>query len=165
MKKTMTYLLLLAGTLLLAGCQKEGGISGGKGEIRFSASARPDTKTAYGAYDATDPKNATWQSIDWVEGDEIRIYSDKAVRRVGFESGAAANALYHWADYSVTNVTAGTANTEDGWSSATLVNLSNDGSGDPYDQEKVDDAYHVGNGLMWPDANSAKFYAVYPMNR
>ena len=46
MKKIMTYLLLLAGILLLAGCQKEGGIFGGKGEIRFSASARPETKTA-----------------------------------------------------------------------------------------------------------------------
>ena len=176
MKKTMTYLLLLAGILLLAGCQKEGGISVGKGEIRFVASARPETKTVYGGYFKPDPNDdekwvdanpadAAWQSIDWVAGDEIRIYSDKAVRRVGFESGAAADALYHWADYSLTNVTAGTANTEDGWSSATLVNMSNDGTGDPYDQEKVGDAYHVGNGLMWPDADPAKFYAVYPRLR
>lgn len=165
MKKTMTYLLLLAGTLLLAGCQKEGGISGGKGEIRFVASARPETKTVYGAYVAG-TGNTGWQSIDWVNGDKIRIYSDNAVRRVGYESGVAASALYHWADYSVTNVTAGTANTEAGWSSATLVNMSNDGTGDPYDQEKIGDAYHVGNGLMWPDAStSATFYAVYPMNR
>lgn len=174
MKKTMTYLLLLAGTLLLAGCQKEGGLFGGNGEIRFSASARPDTKTVYGGYykenddhnwEKVDPADATWQSIDWTAGDEIRIYSDKAVRRVGFESGAAADALYHWADYSLTNVTAGTANTEAGWSSATLVNMSNDGTGDPYDQEKVGDAYHVGNGLMWPDSDPAKFYAVYPRLR
>ena len=164
MKKTMTYLLLLAGILLLAGCQKEGRISGGKGEIRFSASARPDTKTVYGAYVAG-TGNTGWQSIDWVNGDKIRIYSDNAVRRVGYESGVAASALYHWADYSVTNVTAGTANTAAGWSTAELVNLSNDGTGDYYDQEKVGDAYHVGNGLMWPDANEAKFYAVYPMNR
>lgn len=162
MKKTMTYLLLLAGILLLAGCQKEGRIFGGKGEIRFSASARPDTKTAYGAYDATDPKDASWQSIDWVEGDEIRIYSDKAVRRVGYETGAAADALYHWADYSVTNVTAGTANNEEGWSTATLVNMSNDGN---YTQEDVGENDHPGNGLMWPDANEAKFYAIYPRLR
>ncbi len=152
MKKTMTYLLLLAGILLLAGCQKENGISGGKGEIRFLASARPDTKTAYGAYDTEDPKDAIWQSIDWVEGDEIRIYSDNAVRRVGFESGAAADALYHWADYSVTNVTAGTANTAEGWSTAELENRNDDGNG-------------AGNDLMWTDANSAKFYAIYPKNR
>jgi len=157
MKKTMTYLLLLAGTLLLAGCQKEGGISGGKGEIRFVASARPDTKTVYGGYYkedddhnwlAADPKDATWQSIDWVAGDEIRIYSDKAVRRVGFESGDAADALYHWADYSLADITSGTANTADGWSSATLVRMSDDGA-----------------GLMWPEANTAKFYAVYPRLR
>lgn len=152
MKKTMTYLLLLAGILLLAGCQKEGGLFGGKDEIRFSASARPDTKTAYGAYDTEDPKDAIWQSIDWVEGDEIRIYSDNAVRRVGFESGAAADALYHWADYSVTNVTAGTANTAEGWSTAELENRNDDGNG-------------AGNDLMWTDANSAKFYAIYPKNR
>lgn len=157
MKKKMTYLLLLAGTLLLAGCQKEGGISGGKGEIRFVASARPDTKTVYGGYYkedddhnwlAADPKDASWQSIDWVAGDEIRIYSDKAVRRVGFESGDAADALYHWADYSLADITSGTANTADGWSSATLVRMSDDGA-----------------GLMWPDANTAKFYAVYPRLR
>lgn len=161
MKKTMTYLLLLAGILLLAGCQKEGRISGGKGEIRFVASARPDTKTVYGGYYredddhnwlAADPKDASWQSIDWVEGDEIRIYSDNAVRRVGFESGAAADALYHWADYSVTNVTAGTANTAEGWSTAELENRNDDGNG-------------AGNDLMWTDANSAKFYAIYPKNR
>ena len=157
MKKTMTYLLLLAGTLLLAGCQKEGGISGGKGEIRFVASARPETKTVYGGYYkedddhnwlAADPKDATWQSIDWTAGDEIRIYSDKAVRRVGFESGDAADALYHWADYSLANISSGTANTADGWSSATLVTMGDDGA-----------------GLMWPDANTAKFYAVYPRLR
>ena len=173
MKKTMTYLLLLAGILLLAGCQKEGGIFGGKGEIRFSVSARPETKAEYGGYYkpdpnddekwvAADPKDATWQSIDWVAGDEIRIYSDKAVRRVGFEAGAAADALYHWADYSVTDVTAGTANNEDGWSTATLVNMSNDGN---YTQEDVGENDHPGNGLMWPDANEAKFYAIYPRLR
>lgn len=173
MKKTMTYLLLLAGILLLAGCQKENGTVSGKGEIRFVASARPDTKTVYGAYENEYDENnkpyPVWQSIDWVAGDEIRIYSDKAVRRVGFESGAAADALYHWADYSVTNVTAGTANDSAHWSSATLVNLSNDGTGDYYDQEYVNEnaetPYHVGNGLMWPDANTAKFYAVYPRLR
>lgn len=172
MKKTMTYLLLLAGILLLAGCQKEGRISGGKGEIRFVASARPETKTVYGGYYKEDddhnwqeanPDDATWQSIDWVAGDEIRIYSDKAVRRVGFESGAASDALYHWADYSVTNVTAGTANNADGWSTAELVNLSNDGN---YTAEDVGENDRPGNGLMWPDAStSAKFYAIYPKNR
>ena len=145
-------LLAAAGTLFLAGCQKTGilGTGTGDGTIRFSASAAPGTKTVYGAYNNENASAATWQSIDWVNDDQIRIYSDAAVRRVGYEQGKTGQDLYYWADYKVTGAKAGSANTEAGWSSATLENLNNDGNG-------------LGNGLMWPaGATSAKFYAVYP---
>ena len=152
MKKTLAYLLLAAGILSLAGCQKTGvlGTGAGDGTIRFSASAAPGTKTIYGAYNNENASAATWQSIDWVNGDKIRIYSDAAVRRVGYEQGKTGQDLYYWADYKVTDAQAGSANTEAGWSSATLENLNDDGNG-------------LGNGLMWPaGTTSAKFYAIYP---
>ena len=145
-------LLAAAGTLFLAGCQKTGvlGTGTGDGTIRFSASAAPGTKTVYGAYNNTNTNAATWQSIDWVNGDQIRIYSNAAVRRVGYEQGKTGQDLYYWADYKVTGAKAGSANTEAGWSTATLENLNDDGNG-------------LGNGLMWPaGTTSAKFYAIYP---
>ena len=145
-------LLAAAGTLFLAGCQKTGvlGTGTGDGTIRFSASAAPGTKTVYGAYNNENASAATWQSLDWVNDDQVRIYSDAAVRRVGYEQGKTGQDLYYWADYKVTGAQAGSANTEAGWSSATLENLNNDGNG-------------LGNGLMWPaGTTSAKFYAIYP---
>jgi len=67
MKAFSKTLLLLAGmSLLLAGCQKEGRYDNDKGLIRFSASARPETKTAYGIYDYDTYNNPVWQRIDWV---------------------------------------------------------------------------------------------------
>ncbi len=152
MKGHKILLLAAAGTLFLAGCQKTGilGTGTSDGTIRFSASAAPGTKTVYGAYNNDSADAATWQSLDWVNGDQIRIYSDAAVRRVGYEQGKTGQDLYYWADYKVTGAQAGSANTEAGWSSATLENLNDDGNG-------------LGNGLMWPaDAGSAKFYAIYP---
>ena len=47
MKKARIPFLLLAGVLLLAGCQKEGRI-GGNDAINFSAVSNPGTKTVYG---------------------------------------------------------------------------------------------------------------------
>ena len=71
-------LLLIAGLALLAlSCQKTEK-TGGQ-EIRFSASATPQTKTAYGDYD--NPGNPSKQDINWIEGDQILIVSDKAVKR------------------------------------------------------------------------------------
>jgi len=163
--KYILLLLAAAGTLSLAGCQKTGLFSTGGGEIRFSATASPaGTKTEYGNVVNGDDGLPIWQSIDWTADDQIRIYSDNAVRRVGYEQGEKdLSKLYHWADYSLTNIKKGTANDQAGWSSAELVNESNDGNGDYYDQEKVGEAYHVGNGLFWPDnTTTATFYAIYP---
>ena len=81
MKKTSYILLLFAGMILsLAGCQKGDGVKYGK-EVRFkAASAIPTTRTTYSGVDvpAGDQK---WERIDWVEGEEILIWSDNAVNR------------------------------------------------------------------------------------
>ena len=89
MKKTRILFLLLAGVLLLAGCQKEGKV-GGNDAIRFTASSNPDTKTSYtGVY------NGGIERIDWKLGDEIRIFSDKAKHRYQDRN---------WADYVITEI-------------------------------------------------------------
>ena len=77
----------VAALVLLAGCQKFGGA--GKA-IRFSAVTvpEPQTKTAYSGV-----LTGGWERIDWSANDEIRIYSDKAVRD--------DDGNYHWADYKV----------------------------------------------------------------
>lgn len=161
--KYILLLLAAAGTLSLAGCQKTGLFSTGGGEIRFSATASPaGTKTEYGNVVNGDDDLPVWQSIDWVEGDQIRIYSDNAVRRVGYEQGKKADELYHWADYGLAYIKAGSANNEAGWSSATLVNLNNDGQ---YTEDQVG-PNDLGNGLMWPaGVGSANFFAIYPASR
>lgn len=72
MKKARILFLLLAGVLLLAGCQKEGKI-GGKDAIRFTASSNPGTKTEYtGVYDGG------IERIYWNMDDPIRIFTSKA---------------------------------------------------------------------------------------
>ena len=162
--KYILLLLAAAGTLSLAGCQKTGLFSTGGGEIRFSATASPaGTKTVYGATTVAGEEGLPiWQSIDWEAGDQIRIYSDNAVRRVGYEQGKKADELYHWADYGLADIKAGSANNEAGWSSATLVNLNNDGQ---YTEEQVG-PNDLGNGLMWPaGVGSANFFAIYPASR
>jgi hypothetical protein len=162
--KYILLLLAAAGTLSLAGCQKTGLFSTGGGEIRFSATASPaGTKTVYGATTVAGEEGLPiWQSIDWEAGDQIRIYSDNAVRRVGYEQGKKADELYHWADYGLTDIKAGSANNEAGWSSATLVNLNNDGQ---YTEDQVG-PNDLGNGLMWPaGVGSANFFAIYPASR
>ena len=136
MKKTAFSFLLLAGMLLLAGCQKEGRI-GGKDAIRFTAAATPGTKTAYSGV----TNNTGVERIDWVEwndqtgkGDIIRIYSDKAEHRL--HSGQ------HWADYVIKNVTASGAQ-----SKGKIDNVPGDGTG---------------NGLVWGAKGEYRFTAVYP---
>ncbi len=150
MKGRTILLLLAAGILSLAGCQKtalSGNDAKGDGTIRFTASASTaGTKTVYGVYDSE--TNPTWQSIDWTTSDQIRIYSNAAMRRVDFEAQKTGTDAYYWADYGVTGIAAGTASTQQ--STATLTNLT-PGYGSGF------------NGLIWGDAASADFYAIYPM--
>ena len=81
--KKLTDVLLLTGAFalfVLSGCVKENfkGNSSGTG-IVFGASAgyaAPDTKTEYGDYD--DPSNPSSQAINWVENDEVMVYSPQS---------------------------------------------------------------------------------------
>lgn len=95
MKKTLAYLLLAAGILSLAGCQKTGttGTTSGDNTIRFGASAVAGTKTAY-----SDVITNNVERIDWVENDVLRIYSDKAAYRY--------DDAQFYSDYKVTSATA-----------------------------------------------------------
>lgn len=94
MKKTIAYLLLAAGILSLAGCQKNGlsGIVSGDNTIRFGATSAAGTKTAYSG-DVTDG----FERIDWAADDVLRIYSDKAAYRY--------DETQFYSDYKVTSVT------------------------------------------------------------
>lgn len=150
MKKAMIYFLLLAGTLLLAGCQKEGR-NGGDGDlIRFTASARPDTKTAYGDYENDDDGNPVWQRIEWQNGDQVRIFSPEATDRY--------HDTKHYADYRVVEVTNSGRISE-----AKIVNAA---TGYPVDtgvsNPAADENDNV-NGLVWGNADSYTFYGIYPM--
>ena len=133
MKKTIR-LFLIAGLALLAfSCQKADKYSGQ--EIRFTASAEPQTKTAYGPYNATDPNQATQQEIHWVEGDQIVIISDNAVKRY--------NANQHYSVYDIVDIDPNSLN------KAKLDNPASDPNGLVYDEDKMGDS----------DYN---FMAIYP---
>ena len=159
MKKTMTYLLLLAGTLLLAGCQKEGRFGSDKSLIHFSAATRPETKTAYGAEETVtenEIKRVVWQSIDWENGDVLRIFSNKAVDR------------YHsdkkYADYKVVNAAAGSSSTNP--STARLINANivyNDQGIDPGVSNPSAEENDNVNGLLWGEHGVYDFYGIYPV--
>ena len=94
MKKTLAYLLLAAGILSLAGCQKNGlsGTVSGDNTIRFGATSAAGTKTAYSG-EVTEGI----ERIDWAVDDVLRIYSDEATHRYLDQK---------FADYKVTSATA-----------------------------------------------------------
>lgn len=127
MKRVVSSLLLLAGVFLLAGCQKDK-MFGPKDAIRFTAGT-PGTKTVYSDYSQNGKTR-----IDWVEDEEIRIFSDLAVHRNIDDQ--------KWADYIIQNVR------ENGIESlADIDNIPGDGSG---------------NGLIWKEAGTYQFFGVSP---
>ena len=157
-KKIMIAVSAIAGLIAFSGCQKE--LFTRKGEIhnvKFGAKTHSflGTRTEYGAYNnPDDPNKATHQDINWVTGDEIRVYSPTASRRVGLENSDAAADLYYWADYILTPNNDPTT--------ATIKNLSNDGTTPGY---SGDNDYVVGNGLAWisgEEDTRHTFYAIYP---
>lgn len=153
MKKTTTYLLLLAGMFLLAGCQKGSVKEDAKSAVRFTAqSASVGTKADYGQY-STDK---TWQSIDWENGDQIRITSPEATHRY--------DANLHYAEYVVIGAAAGTSPGKTG--NPSKAKLTNAGIPDPNNDPGVPDpAGSIGdnvNGLVWGNANSYHFFGIYP---
>ena len=134
MKRTRFFFLLLAGVLLLAGCQKEGKV-GGKDAIRFAAASTPGTKTAYSGVETDGVERIDWVGMVGTEvGDVIRIYSDVAEHRY--------NQGQHWADYVIKDVTTSGAKSE-----GKIDNVPGDGTG---------------NGLVWDEPGDYEFYAVYP---
>lgn len=99
MRKLTKLFLLFAGIVLsLVGCQ-EGPTHEKDSQlghaVQFSAtSGSPFTRTSYsGVIDANN-----WERIDWVDGDQILVWSDKAVSK--------ADANRHYAKYQLTGVKA-----------------------------------------------------------
>ena len=90
------FSLLLAGSFLLAGCQKGGFRENGTGtDISFRASiSKPGTKAAYSGQEYTEG-GKKYERIDWEGGDVLRIYSNEAKHRYQDQN---------WADYSVQTV-------------------------------------------------------------
>lgn len=162
MKRTMTSLLLLAGILLLAGCQKDVRVGNDKGLIRFSAAAAPETKTAYGDYfyeDANHSQTPTWQRIDWIENDVIRIWSPDAYDRY-HENGENEK---HYADYKVFDVKKGTgADIHKSFASLLNSDFTFDANGNQVGVRNPSEVDNV-NGLVWGDAGTYRFYASYPV--
>lgn len=74
---TLTVVAAFA-ALLLSGCGKDS-IFSSNSEIRFTAeSASSDTKVAYSNEYVPDQGNKKIQRIDWMPGDQVQIWSDKA---------------------------------------------------------------------------------------
>ena len=80
MKKTFSFAsLILAGMVLLVGCQKDGNHLNSGQLIRFTAgSGSVMTRTSYSG--DVDPATKI-ERIDWVQGDLLKIWSDKATDR------------------------------------------------------------------------------------
>ena len=153
MKRAKIYLLLLAGMLLLAGCQRGNLNERVKKDVRFTAqSVSVGTKTDYGQY-STDK---TWQSIDWENGDRIRITSPEATHRY--------DNTRHYAEYMVIGAAAGTSPGKTG--NPSKARLTNAGIPDPeHDPGVPDPAGSIDqnvNGLVWGDADSYHFFGIYP---
>ena len=94
---TLTVVAAFA-ALLLSGCGKDS-IFSSKSEIRFTAESGLDTKVAYSGY-TYDVGGRNIERIDWVPGDQVRIWSDKARAWVRGGSDDAS------AVYNVINITA-----------------------------------------------------------
>jgi len=139
MKKITRSLLLGAGLILsLAGCQK-GNEQGGNGQdvdnmaVRFSAvTASADTRTQYSNV-VTDNK----ERINWVSGDKVLLWSDKAtVREGGVDPTFGKKNI---AEYTISTI---------------------DNSQEPKSIAKVDDP--AGLGLQYVDKSAHQLWGVYP---
>ena len=154
MKAFSKTLLLLAGmNLLLAGCQKGGTQDGTRKAVRFTAeSYSVATKTGYGQYVSAE----NWQSIDWVNGDQIRITSPEATHRYDVNR--------HYAEYKVKNASQGPSPGKTGNpSKAELYNAGiEDPDNDPGISNPSENVDANVNGLVWGDATTYHFFSIYP---
>ena len=134
MKRSFVTIMLLSGLLLLlSGCEEPFGVSGK--QVRFSATSRSDfaTKTAYsGEFATVDGKK--YERINWVENDEICIYSKN--KRVKTDVGNP------YATYFLTGIRT------EGVKSIGKLKNTREGSNE--------------NGLTWGNVESETFYGFYP---
>ena len=134
MKKNTFILLLGAGILLsLAGCQKGTNSSYSGQAIQFGVMTGAPTRTAYSGEGTVVDGNLTWERIDWVDGDQVLIASDKAKGRNGGTNQYANYRLF------------GTQKSGDNVSQASIAD--NDGKGLVWGDD-ADEAY--------------TFWGVYP---
>ncbi len=81
--------IVLGGIILLAGCQKDGTTSKAGSLVKFTAGLKPAaTRTAYSGVVTNN-----FERINWEEGDEIVIWSDKAVDRNNTDANYASYAI------------------------------------------------------------------------
>lgn len=137
MKKTIQLLACAAilCSAILTGCQKTGISGSNDGTIRFSASAKSaTTKTAYSG-----TVTNKVERIDWLETDQIRIWSDQAKHRYLDQN---------YADY---QVKAGSISTVEPKSTAEIIPIT--------------EYNGMLNGLVWGEDAASKdytFYSIYP---
>ena len=146
-RKTINLMTMavLAVSLLIQGCEQPNIVPDLPGTtVKFKAATTWDngikTKTVYSGeiIGTTDKK----ERIDWLAGDKIRIYSDKA--------SFYYDASVHYADYSVD---AGSISSE-GASSFATITPAGDLDGEATNASSA-------NGLVWGDGTH-KFFSVYP---
>lgn len=95
---TLTVVAAFA-ALLLSGCGKDS-IFSSKSEIRFTAESGLDTKVAYSG-ETYNVGDRNIERIDWKDGDQVRIWSDKA--RAWVRGGSDdASAVYKVINTSIT---------------------------------------------------------------
>ena len=141
MKQRIITLVLLAGLVtMLAGCSETFNVKKGD-QVRFTVSAmgNPSTKTSYAGYS----DGNTFEKINWVSGDNIRIFTmNPEIVKANWVSGAAHPDYY---DYKISSV----RDSLERYSKGTLT-WGEQGAGEGY-------------GLVWVDSpKGATFYGVYP---
>lgn len=156
MRKTMNLFLLGGLSLLaLAGCSKQGidqlySRAAGE-EVVFGAVSRsynPLTKTAYsGETNTVDGKKM--ERIDWVKGDQFRVYSNVAKHRYLDQK---------WADYQIMKDP-----TNNGAESVVTFGVNSDPGLAPVTEATLGSRFVSKNGLVWSEGEQ-EFYAIYPVS-
>ncbi len=135
----MAMAILVASIALLQGCHTDVEHLDKQGKtVNFKASAENTklTRTEYSGQRFTDG-GVTKERINWVVGDKIRIWSDKAYAR--------NDESLNYADYKVVSVEASSNHK----SSAKIANVGSS------------DSANDGNGLVW-GTGTHRFYSLYP---
>jgi len=129
MRNSTLLAMAVAAAMALTGCSKDIFSSSGK-EVRFTAesTSATATKTAYsGKYEDIDPdpnKEKNIERIDWIAGDQIVIWSDKARTR-----GGAAWATYNIMESTITPYNSDGIEDEEGRYSRANIEVSSPESG------------------------------------